>query len=250
MNVSRFRSMLVSAAAMAVLLGFAAPAWAQGAPPCPKPANLPPANSPVLSRCTQLVAHPVNETIVEQATYHYYIKTPQSLPSQQDMWAPYDEEAINADFWRLWRTGFLDNLWIEVIDEPFDNGVAAKHVIFHIEERSRAQGRRLRAGRRHQDGGRQSPRSKTTLRERNIRLNLDSFVDEATIRSVKGVIREVYCGEGLQRRQGRDEAGAAARRAEARPPDVHHQSGPEVQVARSGVRRQHGVQRRARCAAR
>jgi outer membrane protein insertion porin family len=36
----------------------------------------------------------------------------------------------------------------------------------------------------------------STLRERNIRLNLDAFVDEATIRKVIGVIREIYAEKG------------------------------------------------------
>src|SRR6187401_2820478 len=98
MKVSRFRSMLVTAAAAAVLSGFAAPAWAQAVAPCPKPANLPPANSPVLTRCMQLVAHPVNVTVVEQATYDYYIKAPRTDSAKQ-VWAPYDEEALMKDFW-------------------------------------------------------------------------------------------------------------------------------------------------------
>ena len=194
MNVSRFRSMLVTAAAAAVLFGGAVPAWAQDAPPCPKPASLPPANSPVLSRCTHLVAHPVNVTAVEQATYQYYIKAPQSLPSKE-VWAPYDEEALMKDFWSLWNTGFLDNLWIETIDEPFENGVAAKHVIYHIEERARlkaidyvaAEGTKTEV---------EVAKLESTLRDRNIRLNLDAFVDEATIRKVIGVIREIYAEKG------------------------------------------------------
>ena len=34
------------------------------------------------------------------------------------------------------------------------------------------------------------------LRERNVEVNLDSFVDEATIRKVSGVVRELYAQEG------------------------------------------------------
>jgi outer membrane protein insertion porin family len=194
MKVSRFRWMLVTAVAAAALFGCAAPASAQDAPPCPKPANLPPANSPVLSRCTHLVAHPVNVTVVEQATYQYYIRAPQSLPSQQ-VWAPYDEEALMKDFWTLWNTGFLDNIWIETLDEPFENGVPAKHIIYHIEERPRlkaidyvaAEGTKTQV---------EVAKLESTLRERNIRLNLDAFVDEATIRKVIGVIRETYAEKG------------------------------------------------------
>jgi hypothetical protein len=61
---------------LAALLG-AALFWPSAASaqvnPCPAPAKLPPANSPALLRCLELVAHPVNETVVEQATYAFYI---------------------------------------------------------------------------------------------------------------------------------------------------------------------------------
>src|SRR3972149_1009141 len=114
---------------------WAAPAAAQVAP-CPPPVKtdgtpaLPPATSPLLVRCISLVAHPINETLVDPSTYDYYIKTPQTVPSA-GVWAPYAEDAVKPDFWGLWRTNFLDNLWIEVIDEPFPNGVAARHIVFH-----------------------------------------------------------------------------------------------------------------------
>jgi len=142
----------------------------------------------------QLVAHPVNETVVEQQTYSYYIKTPQTIPSQ-DKWEAFNEDAVQADFWNLWRTGFLDNLWVEVIDEPFDNGVMGKHVVFHIEERSRikdvsyiaAEGSSAKV---------EVSKIEDTLRERDIAVRLDSFVDEATIRRVTGVVRELYSEKG------------------------------------------------------
>ena len=81
-------------------------------------------------------------------------------------------------------------------DEPYENGVAGKHVIFHLEERNRVkavdyaplgEGTKLRV-----------PVSKIDemLRERNVQVTLDSFVDEATIRKVVGVLRELYAQEG------------------------------------------------------
>src|SRR6185436_18265291 len=93
-------------------------------------------NAPALLRCREPVAHPVNETVVEQATYAFYIKSRGSI-SAQDQWVPYQEDAVQSDFWNLWHTNFLDNLWIEVIDEPYDNGIVGKHVVYHIEERAR-----------------------------------------------------------------------------------------------------------------
>jgi len=29
----------------------------------------------------------------------------------------------------------LDDFWLEVIDEPYENGVIGKHLVFHLEER-------------------------------------------------------------------------------------------------------------------
>jgi outer membrane protein insertion porin family len=195
MNVSRYRSLFVAAAVLGALLVSERPAAAQ-VDPCPvlPEAKLPPTDAPLLIRCLQLVAHPINVTVVEQSTYAYYIKTKQTEPSK-GIFAPYDEESLRTDFWSLWRTGFLDNLWIEEIDEPFPNGVAAKHIVFHIEERSRlkaidyvpAEGTKTEV---------EVAKLESTLRERNIRLNLDAFVDEATIRRVIGVIREVYAEKG------------------------------------------------------
>ncbi len=198
MTLPHYRRLCLAAAAFAVALAWAAPAAAQ-VEPCPAPMkdgkpNLPPANSPTLVRCIQLYAHPINETIIDQETYSYYIKTKVSEPSK-DSWVPYDPEGPNADFYGLWRTNFLDNLWVEIIDEPYANGVPAKHIVYHIEERSRVKAVDY------------SPKegTKTTvdiskieekLRERDVHLALDSFVDEATIRKVKGVIREIYSDKG------------------------------------------------------
>ena len=135
MTAPRFSRLRLATATFAVLLGWATPARAQVGP-CAPPLKQPPAASPTLVRCMEVYAHPINETNIDQSTYRYYIKTPFSVPSE-DKWAPYDEESLKADFWALWKTTFLDNLWIEVLDEPFENGVKGKHIVFHIEERSK-----------------------------------------------------------------------------------------------------------------
>src|SRR5262245_52759857 len=94
-----FLRLILAGVTAAATLGWAEPAYAQ-APPCAKPVNLPPANSPVLFNCMHIIAHPVNETSVPQDTYTYYVKTKQTLPSQ-NQWSPFDEEALKADFWSL-----------------------------------------------------------------------------------------------------------------------------------------------------
>ena len=59
-------------------------------------------------------------------------------------------------------------------------------------------------------------------------IRLDTFVDEATIRRVKGVIARAVCGEGLQLRQGRRPmADASAARGQAGGSDVQHHRGSE-----------------------
>src|SRR5262245_59354897 len=102
MNLVGLRRLAMAAATVAAVLGVPSVAAAQVGP-CPAPANLPPANSPTLLRCLQLVAHPVNETVVEQETYQYYIKVRGSV-STTNTWVPYNEDALKSDFWNLWRT--------------------------------------------------------------------------------------------------------------------------------------------------
>src|SRR5688572_23338677 len=187
------RRVLKTAVLAAAVLAWPAAASAQ-IQPCPEPAQLPPAKSGPILRCMELVAHPVNETVVEGQTYDFYIKSPRTN-SEKGVFAPYDEATLKADFWNLWRTGFLDNLWIEVIDEPYANGVLGKHVIFHIEERSRIKAVDYVAA----DGSKTDvdiSKIETTLRDQNIRVALDAFVDEATIRRVKGLIQQVYAEKG------------------------------------------------------
>jgi outer membrane protein insertion porin family len=163
--------------------------------PCGPPVKQPPPNSPPLVNCVELRAHPVNETMVPLETYQYYIRMPLTRPSQ-DQWARYDEAAILADFRNLWGTGFLENLWVQVVDEPFANGVDGKHVVFHIEERNRVKAvdyvpvgpnARLRV---------QPSKIDEALAERDIQISLDSFVDESTIRQVAAVLRDLYAQEG------------------------------------------------------
>ena len=68
---------------------------------------------------TELRFHPVNESIIEAQTYLYYIQTPLSRPADS-VWVPFNEQteqSLLEDFKRLWATSFLDNLWIETLDE-------------------------------------------------------------------------------------------------------------------------------------
>ncbi len=144
------------------LLTWSAGAEARQAAPVPSPAaaqapvRMPAAGSGPVIRFIQLKFHPVDESLIDPQTYLYYIQT-QPSRSSDGVWVPYDEAAeakLRDDFRRLWATNFLDNLWIEVLDEPFDNGVIGKRVIYqHGGAPAREDRRlhRLEQGRAHQD---------------------------------------------------------------------------------------------------
>lgn len=172
------------------LQGGAAAAVA-GQPPLPQP----PAGSGPLLRFIELRFHPVNESLIEPQTYLYYIQT-QPSRSLDGVWVPYDEEteaSLLEDFKRLWATRFLDNLWVEVLDAPYDNGVLGKRVIFHMEERPRI---------KIVDyvGSNQIERTKIDerMRELGISLRLDSFLDEGAVRRVQGLLLEMMADKGYQ----------------------------------------------------
>ena len=192
MNRSCVSPIRLSVQVLAALLLWAAPAAAQVAP-CPEPAIQPPADSPALVKCWEIRAHPINELNIDGTTYEYYLKTKGSQATK-NVWVPYDEDVVKGDFWGLWRTGFLENLWIEVIDEPYKNGVAGKHVIFHVEERSKLKA--IDYVGRTEDTKVDVAKIEDTLRDENVHVTLDSFIDEAVIRKVKGIIRQIYSDKG------------------------------------------------------
>jgi outer membrane protein insertion porin family len=193
------------ALALTGLLALAAPASAQ-IKSCAElqnqdPSKEPPAGSAPVYRCAQVMAHGATdhvtevEPMIDPLTYGGRLTAAWSLPSQ-DRWRPYDESVIEGDFWRLWNTGFLEDLWVEVIDEPYANGVVGKHVVFHIEERSRVkivdylpldESEKLKVT---------VSKIESTLREKDLAIRLDSFVDESSLRKVIGAIRDLYAEEG------------------------------------------------------
>jgi hypothetical protein len=149
-------------------------------------------STPVICQ-TELRFHPVNESIIEAQTYLYYIQTAFSRPSE-NVWVPYNEQteqSLQDDFKRLWATNFLDNLWIETVDAPYDNGVMGKRVIFHMEERPRI---------KIVDyvGSSKIERTKVDekMKEANVSLRLDSFLDQGAIRRVEGILRNLMAEKG------------------------------------------------------
>ncbi len=184
-----------------VLVAWAAgPAWAQvgaapqpAAPQSPQLPRLPPADSPPLLRYIEL-RFPTqgNVSVIDPQTYQYYIQSQPSRPSD-GVWMPYDEQSVLADFRRLWNTNFLDNLWVEVKDAPYPNGVIGKHVIFNMEERQRVKIVDY-------SGSKKIEQSKIEekLREEAVQIRLDSFIDPGLIRRVEGVVRGMFAEKGFE----------------------------------------------------
>jgi outer membrane protein insertion porin family len=188
--------------AMATLIGAPAaaqvPAPATPAPQAPaaaQPTRLPPEGSGPLVRFIELRFEPVNESLIEPQTYLYYIQT-QPSRSGDGVWIPYNEETertLLEDFKRLWATNFLDNLRIEVLDAPYDNGVLGKRVIFHMEERPRVKIVDYLPGDK-------VDRTKIDekMKEAGVALRLDSFLDQGAVRRVEGIVRSLMAEKGHQ----------------------------------------------------
>jgi outer membrane protein insertion porin family len=166
---------------------------AQPAPAQQKPAQLPPPNSPPLVRYIQL-AFPTqgDVSVIEPQTYLYYIQT-QPSRSSDGVWVPYDEQTVLEDFKRLWGTKFLDNLWIDVKDEPYENGVIGKRIVYNMEERQRVKIVDY-TGSKAVD----STKIDEKLKEQNVTIRLDSFIDPGLIRQVEGIVRDLLAEKGFQ----------------------------------------------------
>jgi outer membrane protein insertion porin family len=159
------------------------------------PAALPPANSPPFVWQLEICfPRQGNAPVVESETYMYYIKLRGSQPSQGNF-VPYNEateQTMLTDFKTLWGTNFLEDLAIDVTDYTFDNGVVGKIVTYNMEERQRVKIVDYQ-------GSKQIDRTKIDekLRERNVEMRLDSFLDEGNIRRVEGVLRSFMADKGF-----------------------------------------------------
>lgn len=160
----------------------------------PQPARLPPDGSPpiVLAVVLCFDAQGGTSSVVPE-TYLYYLRVKPSEPSR-GVWVPYDEETerlVRGDFRRLWDTGFLDDLMVEVRDHVFPNGTIGKLIVFHLEERQRI---RIVV----YEGVERISQADIVerLKSKAIDLRLDGFVDPLTLRRAAAAIRELYAEKG------------------------------------------------------
>ncbi len=196
-----FRALIV----LASLIAVAAPAGAQEpafGPPTtvcgssvPPPVSQPPANSgPVVYLLVPCFEAQGNITLVDAETYLYYMRSPTSRPSQ-GVWVPWNEDAekaVREDFLRLWGTGFLDDLKIDASDYTFANGVIGKIVTYNIEERERVKIIDYAGSKKVQ-----STQIDERLRTASVEIRTDSFIDDAKVRKVEGIVREMLKEKGF-----------------------------------------------------
>ena len=104
---------------------------------------LPPPDSPTLFRSLEL-RFPAqgNVSSVGPRTYIDIMDLDDvvSRPSQ-GRWTPFDEaleQVLREDSQRLMDSGVLTDLSIEIVDEPYANGVEGKRVVFLMAERPRS----------------------------------------------------------------------------------------------------------------
>jgi outer membrane protein insertion porin family len=167
-----------------------------------QPENLPPAGSPPFVWNLELCFDRQGGTsTVESETYLYYLRIKDFVSSPvQNRFITYDdgvEQTMRDDFKRLWATNFLDDLSIEVTDHTFPNGVVGKMVVYRMEERERVKIVDYRNGKG--DPIKLIKRSDIDdkLREKNIEVRLDSFLDESAIRRVKSVLDDLMTEKGF-----------------------------------------------------
>ena len=164
--------------------------------PIPLPKKLPPPGSPpVVYLIVPCFAKQGGTPVVEGSTYTYYIQLPYSEPSK-DKWAPWDEKAektIADDFKRLWALNFLDDLSIEAIDYRFSNGVLGKIIVYDMEERERVKIVDYE-GNKHVE----TTKIEDKLKEDNVRIGLDSFIDQGLITKVKNAVLTLEGEKGYE----------------------------------------------------
>jgi outer membrane protein insertion porin family len=165
--------------------------------PITAPATLPPAgSSPVVFLIAPCWPTQGNQTVIEPATYLYYIQLKPSRPTE-GVWMPYDEAAEKTsieDFHRLWGTNFLDNVSVETRDYTFSNGVIGKMVLYNMEERQRIKFGPDFTGSKEID----TTKIDDKLKELNMEVRLDTFLDAGLVKKVSGIVTDMMKEKGFQ----------------------------------------------------
>jgi outer membrane protein insertion porin family len=97
-----------------------------------------------------------------------------------------DERRLKDDFRRLWDTGFLDDMRLDVLD-----GAQGKTIVFTVKERKRIQIVDYRGSK-----ALTTSNIEDKLKEKDAAIRLDSFYDPAKARRVEAIIREMLTEKG------------------------------------------------------
>ena len=168
-------------------------------------------------------------SMIEPLTYLFYMEIDAhvSLPSQ-GVFTPYTEameEIVLADFRRLWDTRFLSDLWIEVEDDRFENGVEGVKVIFNLEERERVKLVNY-TGSDELDRG----DIEDMLDGMELRIPLDTFVDPQAVSQIEVALRLMFAEKGYQFADVSHEITPVAGGPKLVHVTFHMSEGPKVQI--------------------
>jgi outer membrane protein insertion porin family len=143
-----------------------------------------------------------NQTGVDPETYQFYSKLDDLISRPAEgVWTPWTETTENlakADFVTLMRdTTFLDDLRVERTDYTFPNGAVGVSISYIGEERERVKIVDYRDGKGEAIKIIKRSDIDDKLREKNILVRLDAFVDLAMIRRVETVLDDLMTEKGF-----------------------------------------------------
>ena len=120
-----------------------------------------------------------NNQFLQKETFLFYIST---KPGDR-----YDERRLKEDFRRLWDTGFVDDLFIDVRDSP----AGGKIVTFRVNERKRIQIVDYRGTKTLTTSN-----IEEELKKREAGLKIDTFYDLGKARRVETILKEMLAEKG------------------------------------------------------
>ena len=97
------------------------------------------------------------------------------------------------DFQRLWDTDFLNDLKIEIVDDPYPNGVEGKRAVFLLEERER-----VRIVSWEGSDEFDAAEINEALQLNGVELRLDSRIGPGVVRQTEGLLRQMFAEKGYQ----------------------------------------------------
>lgn len=99
---------------------------------------VPPTDSPVVLRNIQL-KFPTQASGGSERHLLVYLDMADAdqLVGLPDEWVPYSdaEAVILGDAARFWQSGLFESLWVDVVDDSYENGVVAMRAVFNFVER-------------------------------------------------------------------------------------------------------------------